>query len=264
MPTFRTPEPITAEINFLYGTVQINAADRTDTVVEVRPRDAAKDADVRAADQIRAEYTDGRLVVEDPDVTGLGRMLRKGIADVTVDLPAGSRVQAATRDANLRCEGRLGAVELTASSGRITLDEVSGNADLTTVHGWVRARGIDGGAVVKTTHGAIALGTVGGRLRMRTAHGDITAERPLDSVEARTAHGNIRITEVVRGRVDLESSYGELEVGICAGTAAWLDADSKHGSVTSSLEAAEDPGTAEETAEVRARSLHGDIVVRRA
>ncbi|MFD0774712.1 DUF4097 domain-containing protein [Streptomonospora algeriensis] len=264
MPNFDTPGPITAELNLVFGAVQINAGDRSETAVEVRPRDPAKDADVRAAEQIRIEYADGRLLVEDSAVTGLGRLLRKGVADVTVDLPAGSQVQATARGANLRCAGPLGASKLTASSGNIALDRLTGSAELTSTHGWIRAQEIDGSAAVTTSLGAITLGTVTGKLRMKSAHGDITAERPLASVEARTAHGNVRIGEVVRGRVDLETSYGELEIGIREGTAAWLDVGAKHGSVSSSLESAEDPGTAAETAEVRAHTVYGDIVVRRA
>ncbi|GAA2004034.1 DUF4097 family beta strand repeat-containing protein [Nocardiopsis rhodophaea] len=264
MPTFATSEPITAEVDLLAGAVQINAGDRSDTTVEVRPRDAAKDADVRAAEQIQIEYAGGRLLVKDPGNTVLGSMLRKGMADVTVDLPRGSLLHAHARHANIRCEGDLGAAEITTSSGNIALDRLTGNAELTASDGWVRAHEIDGRAVIKTSSGAITLGTVSGKLRMNTAHGHISAQRALESVHARATHGSARIGEVVRGRVDIETSYGEIEVGVREGTAAWLDAASKHGALSSSLEAAEGPGTAEETVEVRARSVYGDIVVRRA
>ncbi|MUL41794.1 hypothetical protein FZ103_11505 [Streptomonospora sp. PA3] len=262
MPTFETPEPITAEIHMFVGTLQINAGDRSDTAVDVRPRDAAKDVDVRAAEQVRVSCTDGRLLVEEPS-TASRLLVRNGVIDVTVDLPAGSRIQAETRDANIRCEGRLGASDITTTNGSITLDRLTGDARLTSGYGWVRAQEIDGGAAVKTSSGAITLGTVTGPLRMNTAHGAIAVERTLDSVEARTAHGTVRIGEVVRGRVDLETSYGELEIGIREGTAAWLDVGSKKGTVRSSLAEAEGPGDAEETAEVRARSTWGDIIVRR-
>lgn len=264
MPTFDTPEPVTVEIDLVAGGVQINAADRADTTVEVHPRDPAKDADVRAAEQTQVEYANGRLLVKEPDSTGLGWLLRKGRADVTVELPAGSRVHVSADHANIRCAGRLGASTLASSSGNITLDRASGNAELTSTHGWVRAEEIDGSAMVKTTLGAITLGTVTGTLQTNSAHGAITVEHALASVTARTAHGSVRIGEVVRGSVDLDTSYGELEIGIREGTAAWLDTNSKYGSVHSSLNEAEDPGPAEETVEVCARNIHGDVVVRRA
>lgn len=263
MPTFDTPEPITAEIDLYVGALQINATARADTTVEVRPRDPAKDADVRAAGKVEIDYAGGRLLVKDPRGEGLGWLVSKGMFEVTVDLPAGSRVHTSTGHVSIRCEGRLGASKLKTSSGNLALDRLDGNAELTSAHGSIRAQEIDGTAVVKTTNGAITLGTVTGELRMNSAYGDITAERALASVAAKNAYGSIRISEVVRGSVDLESSYGELEVGIREGTAAWLDAGSKHGVVRSSLEAAGDPGPAEETVELRARSVHGDIIIRR-
>ncbi|RNL86546.1 DUF4097 family beta strand repeat-containing protein [Halostreptopolyspora alba] len=264
MPTFDTPEPITTEIDLLIGAVQINAGDRADTTVEVRPRDPAKDADVRVAEQIRIDYAGGRLLVDDPNSTGMGALLRKGTADVTIELPAGSRVQANVNHANIRCDGHLGTSTLASSSGNIALETLTGNAELTSTHGWIRAREIDGAATVKTTTGAVTLGTVTGELRVNSAHGEITTERALASVTVKTTHGSVRIGEVVRGDVNLDTSHGELEIGIREGTATWLDAGSRHGAVSSALEEAEDPGTAEETVEVRARTTYGDIVVRRA
>ena len=47
MPTFETPEPITATIDVTVGDVRISAGDRSDTVVDVRPSDASNDEDVK-------------------------------------------------------------------------------------------------------------------------------------------------------------------------------------------------------------------------
>ncbi|WP_067975263.1 DUF4097 family beta strand repeat-containing protein [Nocardiopsis trehalosi] len=263
MPKFATPGPITADLDLVYGTVQVNAGDGAETTVRIRPRDPDKEADLRAAEQIEAEFAEGRLTVRDT-AAGLSRILRKGVADVTIDLPAGSRLEGAVRDAGLRCTGVLGATRITASSGNIAVDRVAGTADLTTSHGWVRAGEVDGAAAITTSTGAVTLGAVTGRLRVKSAHGAIAADRALDNVEVRTVHGGIRIGEVVRGRADLETSHGEVEVGIAEGTAAWLDAASRHGAVSNSLDTAEGPGADEETVEVRARTDYGDIVIRRA
>ncbi|NYH52971.1 hypothetical protein HNR06_002560 [Nocardiopsis arvandica] len=264
MPVFDTPEPITADITLVAGAVQVNAGDGAETTVEVHPRDPDKDADVRAAEQVEVAYAGGRLEVREPQLSGLGRMIgRKGMVDITVELPAGSRVHATGGFGGIRCEGRLGASRIDFSNGNIAVDRVTGNAELTTGHGWIRAEEIDGSAVVKSTGGALTLGTVTGELRANSAHGDITADRTRASVTARTTHGSIRLGQVVRGSVDVETSYGELEIGVREGTAAWLDAVSKKGVVRSSLEAAEGPGPVEETVEVRARSVYGDVVVRR-
>ncbi|GAB2483303.1 DUF4097 family beta strand repeat-containing protein [Nocardiopsis aegyptia] len=264
MPTFDTPEPITADLTVVAGNLQITAGGGTETTVEVRPRAEHKDVDVRAAEQVEVDFAGGRLEVRDPQPSGLGRVIgRKGMVDITVELPAGSRVRATCGFGGIRCEGRLGAAEISVPNGNITVDAVSGNAELTTGHGWVRAEEIDGSAVVKSTGGALTLGTVAGDLRANSAHGDVTADRVGGSVTARTTHGGIRLGQVEAGSVDVETSYGELEIGVREGTAAWLDAVSKKGVVRSALEASDAPAPTERTVEVRARSVWGDILVRR-
>jgi len=98
---------------------------------------------------------------------------------------------------------------------------------------------------------------------VKGAYGSIAVDRALASVIVKTAHGNVRIDEVVGGSIQLESSYGQLEVGIREGTAVWLDVATQHGTVLNSLGAHDGPGTSEKTVEVRARSAWGDIVIRR-
>ena len=264
MPTFDTPEPITADITLVAGNLHITAGDSAETIVEISPRAEHKDVDVRAAEAVEVHFAGGRLEVRDPEPTGLGRVVgRKGMVDITVELPAGSRVSAKCGFGGIRGEGRLGASEITVTNGNITVDLVSGNAELTTGHGWVRAEEVGGSAVVKSTTGALTLGTVDGDLRANSAHGDISADRVRGSVTARNSHGGIRLGQVEAGSVDVETSYGELEIGVREGTAAWLDAVSKKGVVRSSLEAADDPAPTEQTVEVRARSVWGDILVHR-
>ena len=57
MPTYSTPEPIVAVIEFEGGDARILASERDDTVVEVHPSDESRDNDVRAAEQTRVEYS---------------------------------------------------------------------------------------------------------------------------------------------------------------------------------------------------------------
>ncbi len=70
--------------------------------------------------------------------------------------------------------------------------------------------------------------------------------------------------EVARGTVQLETSYGAIEVGIRRNTAAWLDVRSGSGQVRNTLTASESPQESEDTVEVRARTRHGNIDIRRA
>jgi DUF4097 and DUF4098 domain-containing protein YvlB len=155
-----------------------------------------------------------------------------------------------------------GAVHLNTSAGNVTVDRVGGRAEITG-SGQIRVRHIEGSAVVKNLNGVTWLGEVKGDLRCNSANGDITVDRALGAVAAKTANGAVRIGEVVRGSVDLGTSYGELEVGIREGTAAMLDVRSSYGSVRNSLTASDGPGPSDQTVEVRARTSFGDIVIRR-
>lgn len=75
--------------------------------------------------------------------------------------------------------------------------------------------------------------------------------------------GGICVGDVTRGRIDLRTSVGDLEVGIHEGTAAWLDLNPKYGTVRNSLGSA-GPAESDETVEVHARTATGDIIIRRA
>ncbi|MGI5466686.1 DUF4097 family beta strand repeat-containing protein [Streptomyces sp. CA-132043] len=279
MPSYDTPEPISATAHVEAGSIRFTAGDRLDTVVEVRPRDAKRDQDVRAADQTEVTYASGVLTVRTPKQRYL--FGRTGAVDVTVELPTGSRVEMTGAWAQVLGEGRLGEVHvktssgdvrldttgplrLTASHGSITVDRIEGAAEITTSSGSLRVGTVDGSAVLKNSHGTTTIGAATGQLRVRGAHGDIDIARAESSVVAITAHGTVRVADVARGTVQLETSYGAIEVGIREGSAAWLDVSSGSGQVRNTLAAAEAPEKTEDTVEVRARTRHGNIDVLRA
>ena len=127
----------------------------------------------------------------------------------------------------------------------------------------MRLRELDGSAVIKNSNGDTWVGVAAGDLRLNAANGDIAVDRAHAGVGAKTANGDVRLGEVVRGSVVLETTIGDLEVGIREGTAAWLDVNSQSASVHNALEAADAPEASAETVEVRARTSVGDIVIRR-
>ncbi|MFD9543082.1 DUF4097 domain-containing protein [Streptomyces sp. NPDC060022] len=278
MPSFDTPEPISATAHVEAGSIQFTAGDRLDTVVGVRPRDAKKDQDVRAADQTEVTFANGALTIRTPKANLLGRT---GAVDVTVELPTGSRIDMTGSWAQVLGEGRLGEVRvktssgdvrldttgplhLTASHGSITVDRVEGAAEITTSSGSLRVGLVDGPAVLKNSHGTTTVGAVTGELRVRGANGDIEIRRAEDSVTATTAHGTLRLDEIARGTVELDTSFGAIDVGVREGTAAWLDVKSSRGQVRNSLTASETPEGAEDTVKIRARTRWGNIDIRRA
>ncbi|MFD3494371.1 DUF4097 domain-containing protein [Streptomyces sp. NPDC058690] len=278
MPSFDTPEPISVTAHVEAGSIQFTAGDRPDTVVEVRPRDPKRDQDVRAADQTEATCAGGVLTIRTPKSNLFGRT---GTVDVTVELPTGSRIDMTGAWVQVLGEGRLGEVrvktssgdvrldttgplQLTASHGSITVDRVEGMAEISTSSGSLRIGVVDGPAVLKNSHGTTTVGSATGELRVSGANGDIEIRSAEDSVTATTAHGTLRVGDVARGTVQLETSYGAIEVGVREGTAAWLDVSSGSGQVRNTLTASEAPEKTEDAVKVRARTRHGNIDVRRA
>lgn len=280
MPAFDTPEAISATAHVEAGSIQFTAGDRLDTVVEVRPRDPKRDLDVRAADQTEVTCVSGVLNVRTPKANLLG-LGRTGTVDVRVELPTDSRIDMTGAWAQVLGEGRLGEVrvktssgdvrlettgplQLKASHGSITVDRVEGMAEITTSSGSLRVGHVDGPGVLKNSHGTTTVGAATGELRVSGANGDIAIGRAEDSVTATTAHGTLRVDEVASGTVQLETSYGAIEVGVREGTAAWLDVSSSSGQVRNTLTVSETPQETEDTVKIRARTRHGNIDVRRA
>ena len=280
MPTFETPGPISVTIELLVGDALITAGERADTVVDVRPTDESSEQDVKAAAQTRVDYSDGRLLIRTPKNSRHYRPSGgDGSVDVRIELPAGSQIHGKAALAALRCEGRLGecrlsnaagdielaqtgALHVNSASGDITVDRADGDAYAVTAAGAVRIRAIGGTGVIKSSSGDTWVGEAGGDLRVNAANGGITVDHARSDLTASTASGDIRVGEVVRGAVSAKTAYGEVEIGVRDGTAAWLDAHTQFGTVHNYMDSADPPASRDDTVEVRARTSFGDIIVR--
>ncbi|MET8787734.1 MULTISPECIES: DUF4097 family beta strand repeat-containing protein [unclassified Streptomyces] len=204
MQRFDTPAPVSAVLDIPAGRVQLIAADRADTVVEVLPVDASKGRDVKAAEQTTVEYADGVLRIEAS--TAKSRILGdSGSIEVTVQLPAGSHVEAKAAGAEFRGVGRLGDVAFEGAQGAVKLDEAAS-------------------------------------VRLTVLAGDVAVGRLGGAAEISTQKGDIHITEAVRGTVTLRTEYGEVSVGAAHGVSASLDAGTGHGRIHNALKNTE--GTA--------------------
>lgn len=151
MQKFDTPAPISAVLNIPAGHVRFIAADRVDTTVEVRPANASKDRDVKAAERTTVDYRDGVLRIEAPKAKSelLGP---SGALEVTVQLPAGSRVDATAAAAEFRGVGRLGEVSIDGAHGSVKFDEVAG-ARLALLAGDALVGRLDGPAEITSGKG---------------------------------------------------------------------------------------------------------------
>ncbi|WP_131741858.1 DUF4097 family beta strand repeat-containing protein [Actinomadura roseirufa] len=280
MPAFATPEPITADIQVYVGQVRLHAGDRAETVVDVRPSDPSAEAGVQAAERTIVEFSGGRLLVKGPKPRALGHLLPwRGSIEVTIELPAGSRVEAEVY-ADFITTGTLGQtvlrshygevrmeeagpLEVKTSIGDVTVDRAIGPVEATTSTGTIRIAAIDGPGTLKAATGSLVLGEATGDVQLKTGTGDIAIDRVRAGVTAKSANGRIRIDAAISGTVHIENGHGKVGVGIAEGTAAWLDLHTKNGVVRNTLTAAEAPEAADAVVEVHASTNYGDIDIHR-
>jgi DUF4097 and DUF4098 domain-containing protein YvlB len=261
MPTFDTPQPITATVEISAGSVRIVASDRADTVVEVRPRDENRSHDVKAAEQVRVDFSNGTLLVSSQRGFSFPR---RGAVVIDVELPSGSRLHASAASANITADGRYGDCKFASASGDLEVGSVFGSLKTDTASGNVAVQDIDGAAAVATASGDVTIGKLEGDVKFRAASGDLTVRRLRGNLNAQTASGDIAVAAAVNGRVSVQTASGEFVVGIAEGTAAQLDVRTRSGEVRNLLTSSDGPAAGDETLIVHARTGSGDIVVQRA
>ncbi|MEU4497939.1 DUF4097 family beta strand repeat-containing protein [Streptomyces sp. NPDC023998] len=221
MQTFDTPAPITAVLDIPAGRIQFIAADRADTTVEVLPANASKGRDVKAAEQSTVAYGDGVLRIEAPAAKSQ-YFGPSGSIEVTIQLPAGSRIEAKASCAEFRAVGRLGDVACEGAHGAIKIDEAAS-------------------------------------VRLTAYAGDVAVGRLTGPAEISTQQGDIHITEAASGTVVLRTQAGDVSVGAAAGVSASLDAGTGYGRIHNALKNTEGAAAC---LNIHATTDHGDITAR--
>ena len=279
MPTFATPGPVALFARFDAGRLVVTASTRTETWVDVQPSRPGSDVDVEYAAMTVVEATGDQIRIVGPD--GHKRFGQKPSIDVTVELPLRSSTTAIVAGAEVRLTGELATVAVTTASGDVTVahaadcsvtvasgdvvcERVTGNLVVKSASGDVRCGDVDGSATVATASGDIFGATVSGDVDVRTASGDVSIERVGGSAAVRTASGDTRVAAVRRGTVEADTASGDIAIGVVEGSAAWLDVTSLTGDVTSTLEQSGPPADGTDVVSIHARSLSGDIAIRRA
>ena len=287
MPTFDTPEPISVTVELVVGDVRITASDRTDTVVEVRPSDAADEADVDAPPSRPGSSTPtARCSSRAPKAAQRSASSAStGSVDVTIELP--DRLAACTatpRSAAFRCDGRLGECRLktgaaTSASTRPAPLRPAAPAPATspstaspatprsppaparsasaasTAPPWSRTP-------TATPGSATVTGDAAGATRP-TATSPSTAPAPASPPRPPTATSASARSPAARS--SLETATARLEVGVRRRHRRLArPAHPASAACATSSTPPTAPGATEETVEVRARTSYGDIIIRRA
>jgi DUF4097 and DUF4098 domain-containing protein YvlB len=218
---FDTPGPITAVLDIPAGHIRLIAADRTDTTVEVLPANPGKSRDTKAAEQTSVTYDNGILRIQASPATNqfFGP---SGSLEVTVQLPAGSHIEAKTASTELRGVGRLGDTTIDSAHGTVKLDETT-------------------------------------RTRLTLQAGDVTIGRLNGPADITTQKGDLTITEAVHGTVTLRTEHGDITIGTARGTSATLDAGTAFGRIHNTLNNTDGPNAA---LTIHATTAYGDITAR--
>jgi hypothetical protein len=246
MPRFETPGPITLELELSVAEVRIEAGDRADTVVQVRPANEAARDDVNASERTRVEHVPGRVQVRTPRNWRMYTPRSDGGAvQVHIELPAGSRVLAKAAMGSLRSIGALGETQIKTGLGDIDVERAAA----------VR---------LQTGSGDLEVGHVEGAAELTTGTGEIRAGELHGPTVIKNATGDIRVGAAADGSVDARTGFGEIEIGIPDGTAAFLDLGTGYGRVRNDLDRSGPPGPGETVVQVRAKSGYGDITINRA
>jgi DUF4097 and DUF4098 domain-containing protein YvlB len=261
MPTFDTPQPITATVEISAGSVRLVATDRVDTVVDVRPRDESRSHDVKAAERVRVDFSNGTLTVASQRGFSFPR---RGAIVVDIALPSGSRLNASAVSASITADGRYADSKFAAVSGDLEIGSVEGNLKADNVSGAISVQNVNGSASVSTVSGDATIGDLDGDMKFRAASGSITVKRLQGNLNSQTASGDATVATAVKGGMSVQTASGELVLGIAEGTAAQLDLRTRSGEVRNSLTSSDGPAEGDETLVVHAQTASGDIIVQRA
>jgi len=276
---FSTPVPPRLSVDLRAGTVAIATAETTETTVELVALDDSR-ATREAVDSARVEQHGDDVVVHVPERSGV--LLGRGPnVAVRVAAPDGSALRVKTGSADLTARGRHGTTAVDTGSGDIDLGTVNDSARVNTGSGDVRIEHVEGDVRIKTGSGDVVLGTVvgeasftsgsgdldlvvGGRaLVVKTGSGNVSIGTAPADLRITTASGDTRIDAVDGGEVRVKAASGDVQAGIRAGTAAWLDVHTVSGRVASGLDATTEPAVTDRRVRLQLSTVSGDIELTR-
>lgn len=232
--TFRVERPPRLRIDLPAGRVRLETADAPEAVVEIEgPR--VEDAVV--------EQRGDEIVVQVERKKLFGSF---GDHRIFVRAPHGASVDASVASADIDGRGRFGSLKIDSASGDVSFREAEGGE-------------------VNTASGDVELGTVRGAIKVNSASGDVEVEELAGDGRFRTASGDVRLAAVSSGSLSLQSASGDVEVGIARGSTVWMDVSSMSGDTSCELDPRDEPPADDRPlVEVKARTMSGDVVIKRA
>lgn len=180
---------------------------------------------------------------------------------IRLTVPPGTNLDATVASMDICSRG--------ADLGRVNLSTASGDIDMGSVENLV-ARSASGdikidicrvNCEVSSASGDVRAHRIEGDFLVSTASGDIAADRVEGRSEIKSASGDVRVAACFGNQIELNSMSGDVTVGIPAGTKVDAQIDSLSGDVR--FPPKRSGVTPNRTARLRARTVSGDIEIRR-
>lgn len=266
MPSFETPGPVALDVDIPSGDVTVRTWDEPRVDVEVTPG-RGDDASRQAAAETRVEVVERsghhEVVIKAPKREGRFGFLGRGPElDVSIRCPEGADLDLTSHSADLDVRGRLGDVVARSASGDATIADAR-SVSFTTASGDLSAGAITGSLNVKSASGDISVRSVGGTASAGSVSGDIRIGETDGVATANSVSGDIELEAAGNG-ARVNSVSGDVRVASRPGLALWIDVQSVSGSVSSDLDVGDTPEGEAESAELRIRTVSGDVRITRA
>jgi len=260
---FETPNPLDVSVRNQAGSVEITAADVTETSVEIVPNDS-RGAELAERTRVQLSEDAGRLRIDVPD----RRMLRQPSLEIIVTVPTGSSVDVETATADVQTRGVLDSATVTTASADVSLSHVSGRLEVTSASGDIHVGRGEGPVRVRTASGDVRLDESMDEASVQTASGDVLIGRLMGELTSRSASGDVIIGSAAAGSVQAKTMSGDVIVGVASGLLLWLDVNSLSGEVDSQLgpERTTNPDAGadrEPDLRITASTMSGDVLLRR-
>jgi len=266
VPSFDTPGPVALEVDIPAGDVSIRTWDEPRVEVEVSPG-RGDEGSQQAAAETRVEATTraGRqeIVVRAPKREGrFGFLGRSPELDVTIRCPEGAGLELTTHSADLDVRGRLGDVAVRSASGDAALGDTA-SLSVTTASGDVSAGAVGGSLTVKSASGDVSVRSVAGEASIGTVSGDVRVGETAGAATVNAVSGDVELDAAGKG-ARVNSVSGDVRIASVPGLALWIDVQSVSGTITSDLDVGDTPDGESESAELRIRTVSGDVRLTRA
>lgn len=264
---FETLRPVDLYVEIGKGSVQVQAADTTESQVEITGRDAAA---------VLVEHEGNQLSVIAPQQRG-GFLSGDAGLSFVITVPTQSTLSIKSRSADITCRGGFGAGRFKSGSGDVALDTVgpttieTGSGDISvgaagelrikSGSGDVRIASASAAVSVSTGSGDVEVGSSTGPTVVKTGSGDLKITSASADVSLSTGSGDLTIGTVSRGRVSMKGASGGLRIGVPAGVPVWTDISTVSGRIHSTLISTGQPEEGADHVEVRTKTVSGDVVL---